>query len=94
MSSVRILAPAKVNLGLAILGKRADGYHDIDTIMAMIDLYDEITVTPTSEPGVSIAGMDDVPVQSNLMTVAARRWSEAAEVDAAWHININPVSVT
>ena len=68
MKSVRILAPAKVNLGLAILGKRPAGYHNIDTILAMIDLFDEITLTPRSDEIISISGMDDVPLESNLMT--------------------------
>lgn len=88
MRSVRILAPAKVNLGLAILAKRPDGYHDIDTIMAMIDLCDEIRITPSAEAGISISGMDEIPVESNLMTKAARIWSEATGIDAAWHIDI------
>lgn len=34
----------KINLSLEVLGKRKDGYHDIDTLMSAIDLYDEITL--------------------------------------------------
>lgn len=37
-------AYAKINLGLQILGKRPDGYHDIETIFHQIDLYDEIDI--------------------------------------------------
>lgn len=88
MTSVRILAPAKVNLGLAILGRREDGYHEIDTIMAMVDLCDEITISPSGQPGISIDGMDDVPIESNLMTKGARLWSEAAGVDPSFHLEI------
>lgn len=89
VSLVRVLAPAKVNLGLAILGKRADGYHEIDTVMAMIDLCDEITISPGNGDDVTIDGMDDVPVESNLMTQAARLWSDAAGRNPTWHIRIN-----
>lgn len=42
--ALRLLSPAKVNLRLKVLGKRADGYHEIDTILQSIDLCDEITV--------------------------------------------------
>lgn len=88
MSSVRILAPAKVNLGLAILGKRPDGYHEIDTIMAMIDLCDEIVLSPADKHGITISGMDETPAESNLMTKAALLWSKAVGEEAAWHIDI------
>jgi 4-diphosphocytidyl-2-C-methyl-D-erythritol kinase len=40
--SVKIRAPAKINLGLHVVGRRADGYHLLDTIMVPVSLYDEI----------------------------------------------------
>lgn len=88
MTSARILAPAKVNLGLSIIGKRPDGYHSIDTIMAMIDLCDEITVSAGVVSGISISGMDDVPIEANLMTKAIQLWCDAAYVQPNWHIDI------
>jgi 4-diphosphocytidyl-2-C-methyl-D-erythritol kinase len=42
---VKIRAPAKINLGLRVLGKRVDGYHLLDTIMVPVSLYDEIYIT-------------------------------------------------
>jgi 4-diphosphocytidyl-2-C-methyl-D-erythritol kinase len=41
---VKIRAPAKINLRLRVVGKRADGYHLLDTIMLPISLYDEINI--------------------------------------------------
>lgn len=41
---IKSIAPAKINLGLKIKGKRLDGYHEIDTIMQSVDLFDKITV--------------------------------------------------
>ena len=41
---VTLAAPAKINLGLEILGKRADGFHEIRTVMAMVGLCDTLTV--------------------------------------------------
>lgn len=41
---MRILAPAKINLSLRILGKRSDGFHEIETLMAPLSLADEIDI--------------------------------------------------
>ena len=41
-------APAKVNLHLEILGKRADGYHELETLMLTVSLYDRLTFEPTA----------------------------------------------
>jgi 4-diphosphocytidyl-2-C-methyl-D-erythritol kinase len=38
------VCPAKVNLHLSVLGRRPDGYHDLETIMAEIDLHDDLVV--------------------------------------------------
>lgn len=46
MFKVRITAPAKINLGLEILGRRDDGFHEIATVMAMVDLCDVVELTP------------------------------------------------
>lgn len=47
-------APAKINLGLSVLGRRPDGYHAIDTVLQTIDLHDTVTLERAEEPGVSI----------------------------------------
>lgn len=52
-SEVRILAPAKINLGLAVLGKRGDGYHELRTVFQAVSLCDRITLRPT-RAGVSV----------------------------------------
>jgi 4-diphosphocytidyl-2-C-methyl-D-erythritol kinase len=52
--SLRILAPAKLNLHLELLGRREDGYHDLDTVMVAIDLYDEVTITARSDETTSL----------------------------------------
>lgn len=49
-AKIEIAAPAKINLTLNIKGKRADGYHELETIMQQIDLLDHITIESAS-PG-------------------------------------------
>lgn len=44
MDKISLKAPAKINLYLNVIGKREDGYHDIESLMQTIDLYDEITL--------------------------------------------------
>ncbi|HWV22794.1 MAG TPA: 4-(cytidine 5'-diphospho)-2-C-methyl-D-erythritol kinase [Thermomicrobiales bacterium] len=69
--TVRLEAPAKINLGLEILGRRDDGYHEIRSILAMIDLADTLTVTSADkgQPS-SIVGMD-LDGEANLIGKAA-----------------------
>ncbi len=51
---VLVLAPAKINLSLLIAGKRPDGFHEIETIMAKINWYDEILIQPGRKPGIEL----------------------------------------
>src|SRR5439155_1273968 len=44
MSAMQVLAPAKINLSLMILGRRSDGFHEIETLIAPISLYDKIDI--------------------------------------------------
>jgi 4-diphosphocytidyl-2-C-methyl-D-erythritol kinase len=50
---LRIKAPAKINLFLHIIGKRADGYHELVTLMQKLDLSDELRLTIRDTPGIS-----------------------------------------
>ncbi len=46
-----VRAPAKINLSLLVVGKRPDGFHDIETVMAKINFYDEILIEPGLKAG-------------------------------------------
>lgn len=46
---IRLLAPAKINLGLEILGRRSDGYHEIRSILAPISIFDRVEVTRSAQ---------------------------------------------
>jgi 4-diphosphocytidyl-2-C-methyl-D-erythritol kinase len=45
---MQVLAPAKINLSLKILGRRGDGFHEIETLIAPISLYDKIDIEKQS----------------------------------------------
>jgi 4-diphosphocytidyl-2-C-methyl-D-erythritol kinase len=49
-------APAKINLSLDVLAKRADGYHEIDTVLQALELADKVTVSFGGEPGMHVSG--------------------------------------
>jgi 4-diphosphocytidyl-2-C-methyl-D-erythritol kinase len=49
-----VRAPAKLNLGLLIAGKRPDGFHEIETIMAKINWFDEILIQRGTKPGIEL----------------------------------------
>jgi len=52
---VRVRAPAKINLCLLIAGRRADGYHAIETVMAKVTLYDVLLMNPRATDGLELA---------------------------------------
>jgi 4-diphosphocytidyl-2-C-methyl-D-erythritol kinase len=61
-NTLKLRAYAKLNLSLKIVGKRPDGYHDIDSLMQSVSLHDEIDIT-ASDSGIkvkcSIPGIED-----------------------------------
>lgn len=70
-------ARAKVNLWLNVVGRRADGFHLLDTLVAFTDLADGIEVAPASDLSLEIVGsgasaLEDEDVSDNLVLKAAR----------------------
>ncbi|WP_085813174.1 4-(cytidine 5'-diphospho)-2-C-methyl-D-erythritol kinase [Geoanaerobacter pelophilus] len=62
MKKLQLLAPAKVNYRLDVLGKRPDGYHELRMIMQRVDLCDEIEIALADSPGVRVTcGRKGVP---------------------------------
>jgi 4-diphosphocytidyl-2-C-methyl-D-erythritol kinase len=54
MRTIRIPAYAKVNLRLEVLGKRADGYHELRTIFQTVSLHDTLEFRPSRRPGIAL----------------------------------------
>lgn len=54
MERIQLKALGKINLGLDVLGKRENGYHDVRMIMQTVYLYDEVTLEKQQNPGITV----------------------------------------
>jgi 4-diphosphocytidyl-2-C-methyl-D-erythritol kinase len=73
VKTLTIQTPAKINLTLRVLSRRTDGYHEIDSLMAPVALFDTVTVEPAGE-GIRIdcPGHPDLSGPANLAYQAAK----------------------
>jgi 4-diphosphocytidyl-2-C-methyl-D-erythritol kinase len=92
--AARLAAQAKVNLALRVGARRRDGYHELATIFARIDLADDVVVR-TLRNGVTVRVMRDgaldesvVPPEKNLAVLAARAYMREAQWPAGCAIDI------
>ena len=84
-------APAKINLYLHILGKRADGFHELETLMAPISLGDTIDIDLLPAPGAIEFTCSDptlADAQDNLATKAARLFLEEFKLATGVRIHL------
>jgi len=76
VKQIKIQCPAKVNLTLKVVGKREDGFHNIDSIMQTIDLFDYLTISFENSDKTEIllsGNSDEIPYdKSNLVYKAAK----------------------
>lgn len=86
----QVLCPAKVNLYLRVLSRRADGYHDLLSIMQPLSLADELIITPTA-PGIFLdcdqPGIPRGP--GNLVWQAAMEFQQATGRKVGAHIQLH-----
>lgn len=90
MNCITLKAPAKVNYLLDVIQRRPDGYHDLRMVMQRVDLCDELTITLTDSPGISVlCGNCSVPDgPDNIAWKAASRVLELANLSQGVTISI------
>jgi 4-diphosphocytidyl-2-C-methyl-D-erythritol kinase len=72
METITLAAPAKINLSLRILGKRPDGFHELETLMVPIGLSDEIEIVHAAGHEISLTCNDpEIPTDSANLCVRA-----------------------
>src|SRR5437870_12519563 len=86
---MQILAPAKINLSLKILGRRNDGFHELDTLIVPISLYDEIRIDK-GRHGIKFRCDDSSVPQGddNLAVRAAKAFFELTKIEPAISIEL------
>ena len=82
MKQIRLKAMAKVNLGLDVVGKREDGYHEVRMIMQTVNLYDKIFISVSEKPGIRLkTNLNFLPVnENNLIYKAAKLLMDEFEI--------------
>ena len=90
MRELKLKAKAKINLGLDVVRKREDGYHEVRMIMQMINLYDKITLRKKTEPSITVtANLSYLPVnEDNLVYRAAKLLMDEFQVDGGLEIEL------
>ena len=72
-STIAFKTPAKVNLGLYILGKRADGFHELETLFQMVNWCDEIKIECLGDGLDLICNQPDIPNDDGNLVIKAAR---------------------
>ena len=93
LPSITLKAPAKINLFLKITGRRTDGYHEIESLMQKVALYDVLHLT-RQEAGISLSCPDSsLPEDgTNIVFRAAERFFENKPINMfEWFVEKMPL---
>ncbi len=87
MKTLKVKCPAKINLGLKVVNKRPDGFHNIDSVMQTINLYDYLTISvdeAANENEILLSGNSaEIPYdESNLVYKAAKLFLDSTDLPA------------
>ena len=90
MKKIRLKAMAKINLGLDVVRKREDGYHEERMIMQTIRMYDQIELEPTEAPGIRVStNLNYLPTnEDNLVYKAAKLLMDEFDVKKGLNIGL------
>lgn len=87
-NTISLKALAKINLGLDVLGRRENGYHDVRMVMQTIYLYDNVTIEKKEEPGICVeTNLFYLPVdENNIAYKAAKMLIDEFYIEEGVHI--------
>ncbi len=90
MTTATVAAPAKINLYLRVIAKRADGFHELVSLLHLLTLADEVTVTLTADGSVTLqCDRDDLgAAEQNLAVRAVRAWQQASGDARGAHVTL------
>lgn len=90
-NEIKLRAMAKINLGLDVVRRREDGYHEVKMIMQNVRLYDDIVIVKKSAPGISIeTNLKFIPVnEDNLIYKAAKLLMDEFDVKEGVSISLH-----
>ncbi|MBQ0039000.1 MAG: 4-(cytidine 5'-diphospho)-2-C-methyl-D-erythritol kinase [Treponema sp.] len=85
--SITVPAPAKINLGLKVFPKRADGYHDIQSVFQTVGLFDEITVRIQGNDDTCVVECDSLQLpEENTFTAAYKAFCVLTGIKKGIHV--------
>ena len=90
MDKIQLKALAKINLGLDVLRRREDGYHEVKMIMQTIGLYDDLELRKVKQPGIQVkTNLYYLPAnENNLVYKAAKLLMDEFGIDDGISINL------
>ena len=90
---MRLRAMAKINLGLDVINKRADGYHEVRMVMQTIKMYDQLDIEITKEAGIKMeTNLSYLPVnENNLVCKAAKLLMDEFDIHQGLDIKLKKI---
>ena len=85
---IKVPSPAKLNLFLHIVGRRDNGYHELQSIFQLIDLYDWISFETIEEDQIQVEGLAEVKLEQNLIYRAAQYLRPHAKTPCGLKISV------
>ena len=82
--------PAKVNLGLHILGKREDGFHELETLFQMVNWFDEIKIECLSRGLELVCDQPDIPHDEGNLAIKAAQILQTQLIRICLHHSDDP----
>lgn len=91
MDEIKLKALAKINLGLDVVRRREDGYHEVRMVMQTIHLYDQLLIQKSETPGIQIhSNLSFLPVnENNLVYKAGKLLMDEFDIHTGVSVDLN-----